>query len=49
MGKKLPFLIIALILLLSLPAYSQESNLLSKIGIQSIGDKKKTLIFVSRG
>jgi len=49
MGKKLPFLIIALILLLSLPAYSQESNLLSKIRIQSIVDKKKTPDFCLEG
>jgi thiol-disulfide isomerase/thioredoxin len=40
MGKKLFFLIVT-VLLLSLPAFGEEGRLFSKIGIQSIKDKKK--------
>jgi peroxiredoxin len=48
MGKKLLFLIAAF-LLSTLPAYSEEGNLFSKIGIQSIKDKRKTLDFCLQG
>jgi thiol-disulfide isomerase/thioredoxin len=40
MAKKL-FLLIAALLLFSLPAHGAEGNLFSKIGIQSVRDKKK--------
>ena len=40
MAKKL-FLLIAALLLFSLPAHGEEGNLFSKIGIQSVRDKKK--------
>jgi thiol-disulfide isomerase/thioredoxin len=46
--KKLLFLI-ATLFLLSLPAYGEDSSLFSKIGIQSIGDKKKTPDFRLEG
>ncbi len=49
MGKKILFLIIVFIILFSLPAYSQEGDLLSKIRIQSIVDKKKTPDFCLEG
>ena len=48
MGKKLFFLIVT-VLLLSLQAFGEEGRLFSKIGIQSIKDKKKPLIVASRG
>lgn len=40
MAKRL-FLLIAALLLFSLPAHGEEGNLFSKIGIQSVRDKKK--------
>jgi len=49
MGKKLLFLIAILLLLSTLPANSEEGNLYSKIGIQSIGDKKKAPHFCLEG
>jgi thiol-disulfide isomerase/thioredoxin len=42
MGKKMIFLIGVLFLLSNLSAYGQGSALFSKIGIQSISDKKNT-------
>jgi peroxiredoxin len=49
MGKKLLFLIATLFILSTLPANSEEGNLYSKIGIQSIGDKKKAPHFYLEG
>jgi peroxiredoxin len=49
MGKKLLFLIATLFLLSTIPANSEEGNLYSKIGIQSIGDKKKAPHFYLAG
>jgi thiol-disulfide isomerase/thioredoxin len=48
MGKKL-FFLIAVLVLLCLPAYSEEGGLFSKIGIQSIRDRKKAPHFCLEG
>ena len=43
MGKKLFLLIAALLLLFTLPVYSEENSPFAKIGIQLVRDKKKSL------
>jgi hypothetical protein len=48
MVKETIFLTGLLFLLSSLPAYGQGGTLFSRIGIQSIGDKKMSRTLVSR-